>query len=202
MLKNNKLTFVDNYKYKHNKLLIDYLKDKDKCRNEKEYVLLAEEYYQKYKNANAKVRTNIMRLNQVSLCCLYNAKQALAEIDKFLEDLLKKRNFDHFYSIHLKNLKCMIYIVEKDWQNAEKVLRSMTEKVPIFNGAQRYYMKRVETLKLVIENKIVCKNIMDYDNLIYKLNEEGCYGLPKYIGEETGWNFYSKSFLLTDVQYF
>ena len=96
----------------------------------------------------------------------------------------------------------MLYIVEKDWQNAEKVLKSMNEKVPIFNGAQRYYFKRVETLTAIIENKVICKNIIDYDNFIYQINEEGRYDLPRYIGEEPSWNFFSKSFLLTDVQYF
>lgn len=202
ILKNNKLSFFDSYKYTHNKLLIDYLKEKDSCKTEKEYTALAEKYYNKYKNANVKLKSNIMRLNQISLCCLYDTKQAHTEIDEFLNDLLENRIFDHFYSINLKNLKCMLYIVEKDWQNAEKVLKSMNEKVPIFNGAQRYYLKRVETLTAIIENKVICKNIIDYDNFIYQINEEGRYDLPRYIGEEPSWNFFSKSFLLTDVQYF
>ena len=203
ILKANKLTFAESYKYKHNKLLIGFLKSKDKCKTDKEYADLAKSYYNKYKMANSKNAINIMRLNRISLCCLFDVEQAHNEIDEFLNDLLMLRNLDHFYYINLINLNCMLYIVEKNWKKAEDVLKLITNyQIPIFNGAERYYIKRIKTLNVIIKNRIECSNILEYDKLIYDINSQGLYNQPRYIGEEAGWDFYSKSFILTDVQYF
>lgn len=203
MLKLYKLTFADSYKNKHNMLLLNYLKSNKKSTTNKEFVALAKKYYDKYKQLNKKHNKNILLLNQVSLCCLYDINQAHTEINDFIKSLLKARNLDNFYLINLYNLKCMLHIVEQDWEKAKQTLSIISNyKMPIFNCAKRYYEKRLETLETIIKNKIVCSTIMEYDNLIYKINSEGLYNMPIYFGEEEGWRFYSKSFILTDVQFF
>lgn len=202
-LKSCKITFPEQYKCQHNKYLLDFLSQIYDCNKDVKYISLAKNFYQKYKSLNDKVNKNVVRLNQVSLCCVFDESKAENEINSFIYELSKMRNSDHFYLINLLSLKCSLLIIKREWQKAEGILELMgTYEFPIFNSAERYYKKRMETLKIIIDNKITCSSILEYDKLIYNINSQGLYGMPIYFGEEIGWNFYSKMFIMTDVQFF
>lgn len=198
-----KIRFTEQYKCQHNKFLLDFLSQKDECKTDIEYIALTKKFYQKYKSLNDIVHKNVVRLNQVSLCCVFDVSKAEYEIDSFMFELLQMRNLDHFYLINLLSLKCSLLIMKQEWQKAEGILEQMEKyEFPIFNSAERYYKKRMETLKIIIDNKIICSSILEYNNLIYDINFKGLYGMPIYFGEEIGWDFYSKFFIMTDVQFF
>ena len=200
---NGTVMFYKPEKLEHNLLLNGFFKESRKCGNPDEYMAVAEKYYIFYSDLYKKCKFKTTRLNMVSLRCLFGISDAQKELDRFLQDNAAEQNFDEFYDFYLNDLKCMILIVSKEWVKAKQILNHITTIHPsTFNNCQIHLTKRIEAFHKIIDNQIVCNDICEYDNLIYRIFAEGQYGLTYFYGVDESWQFYSKGFLLTDTQYF
>lgn len=204
LIDNNKTAvFYKPEKLEHNLLLNSFFEETRKCTNPAEYMAIAKKYYNSYYNLYMRSKFKTSRLNMVSLHCLFDMPAAQEELNCFLQDNAVAQNLDEFYEYYLNDIQCMIFIIVKEWDKAEQVLTHMNKiPLPTFNQCQIHLAKRMEAFRKIIENKIICNGVLEYDNLIYKIFAEGRYGLTYFFGVDESWNFYSKGFLLTDTQYF
>jgi len=194
--------FADIYKYHHNLLLYKFICETQKCHNDDEYKKIAQSICKEYTKLNNKYHKNLLRLNMVSLTCIFDIQKAKSSVDDFLKDLGKERNFDSFYYYHLVNFQIMFCIIDRDWDNALRLLLELQKiTFPIFNDAQENYNRRLIALQWIIKNKVTRNSMLEYDRIIYDVLHSGIN--PEYFeGKDESWQFYAKSFLLTDAQYF
>ncbi len=200
---NHSIVFYKPGKLEHNLLLNNFFKESRECCTSEEYKVVAERYYhafcQLYEQSNFKTS----RLNMVSLLCLFDSIAAQNELNSFFKYNAYTQNLDEFYEYYLNDIQCMIYIVVKEWDKAEQILTHLNSiPLPTFNNCQIHLKKRMDAFRKLIDNKVECFNILEYDNLINKIYADRLYGLGYFFGIDESWNFYSKGFLLTDTQYF
>lgn len=199
LFNNNDIYFDKKYKYLNNKLLVELKMEKEKNKyidTIKKYACL---FYSLYDNYKSKV----IRLNYCSLLAQLDIDKALKEINNFLIDNGNTYNFDPFYTFYLNNLKILIFIIKKDWLQAESMLQYLGKIIyPSYNNTKEYNLKRIEAFKLIIKNKIEYKTIEEYDDIIYNVLSNLSINHEYYNGKDDSWYFYSRAFILSDLQYF
>lgn len=200
---NSHISFSEVYKFHNNKLLFEFLEQIYNCKTSTRYIKIAKKFLSKYNKLYKTYNKNLVRLNAVALKCIADPENAMHDVDLFLRDLAHAQNTDAFYQYFLRNYKIMLYIIAKDWVNAKKQLDKIDIlTLPIFNDANKHYKKRLDALRVIITNQVECANIWDYDNLIYNIYSRSLLGEDYYVGNDETWKFISKSFIMTDAQFF
>jgi len=204
LIKNNTECHFDKpYKLSNNLLLVNFKSAIEKSNNENDYIDIVKFYCTKFEKLYLDSQSNVVRLNYISLMTQIDPQKGLELVDAFLKENGDLHNRDSFYIYNLNNLKMIIYIMNKKWSEAILLLNYLNKiDIPHYNLNDVYYKKRIEAFKIIIDNKIICDSIRQYNNIIQNTLINLDINCDYFNGLDESWNFFSKAFILSDLQYY
>lgn len=203
LIDNNDVIFEKKYKYKNNLLLQKLNEEIKKTITNDEYIDVIKRYSEQFKDLYNDSHSKVVKLNYISLLSQINNKEGLNYINEFLIENGNEHNLDSFYKYNLNNLKIIIYIINNEWSKAKQLLEYLYKiEMPNYNLNAVYFTKRLDALKLIISKKIKCNSIKEYNNLIKNVLCDLNLSNDYFNGLDESWDFFSRSFIMSDLQFF